>query len=91
MCVLVTKTTKLIPKALTLETYSQALYYCSISTQTKTTNMMTRQAMFKDMESKFKTALQELKISKDLNAQLLQEREESEAEITKIIQSNVEY
>ena len=52
--------------------------------------IMTRKASAKDLESKLKQALQELKSSQDLCKQLLQEREDSEEEIAIIIKKNKE-
>lgn len=50
--------------------------------------IMTRKASTKDLESKLKQALHKLKSSQDLCKQLLQEREDSEVEISTIIKKN---
>jgi hypothetical protein len=52
--------------------------------------MMTRKATAKDMEMKLKQSLSDLKASRDLNDRLMQEREESELEIVKILEKNQE-
>lgn len=50
--------------------------------------MKTRQASLRELELKLKTTLQQLDLSNNLNNNLLQEREESEFEIQKIIEKN---
>lgn len=52
--------------------------------------MMTRQATVKNIELKLQQALLDIKAYKELNDQLLQEREESEEEVQKIIAKNTE-
>ncbi|XP_046976328.1 uncharacterized protein LOC124542420 [Vanessa cardui] len=52
--------------------------------------IMTRKTSMKDMEAKFQLTLKELQSSKELNRQLLQEREDSEEEIQKIVNKNTE-
>lgn len=54
------------------------------------TMMLTRKATAKDVEMKLKQALLDLKAARDLNSQLLQEREDSEKEIIKTIEKNSE-
>lgn len=51
---------------------------------------MTRKATAKDMEMKLKQSLIDLKVSRDLCDQLIQEREEGEHEIVKILEKNKE-
>lgn len=51
---------------------------------------MTRKATAKDVEMKLKQTLLDLKATKDLNINLLQERDDSEKEIMKIIGKNSE-